>query len=91
MESKVVLFPQNREWIKTADMVREIAEVSGKHIRLIKEINPCVSFGKLIPGKVSGLINKAFGNNCYKMDISEYAGIQYQVRNFKESINRTEK
>ena len=89
-ENAVVLIPQNDEWTKTTDMVREIAKVSGKHIRLLKVMNPCVAFAKKVPGKVSGLVNKAFGNNCYEHKLSVYQGIIYQKFSLKESIVRTE-
>lgn len=89
-ENAVVLFPQNKEWTKTAEMVREIAEISGKHIRLAKVMNPCVALGKKVPGKVSGLVNKAFGNNCYEHTLSMYPGVDYQKKALKESIVCTE-
>ena len=89
-ENAVVLLPQNKEWTKTADMVQEIAEVSGKHIQLLKVMNPCVALGKNVPGKVSGLVNKAFGNNCYAHKLSCYPGVEYQRCSQKESIIRTE-
>ncbi len=89
-ENAVVLLPQNKEWTKTAEMVREIAEVSGNHIRLAKVLNPCVVLGKKVSGKVSGLVNKAFGNNCYEHALSVYSGIDYQNISLKESIKLTE-
>ncbi|MBS5190337.1 MAG: sugar transferase [Lachnospiraceae bacterium] len=89
-ENAVVLFPQNKEWTKTADMVHEIAKVSGKNVKLLKVMNPCVAVGKKVPGKVSGLVNKAFGNNCYAHKMSVYPGIEYQRYSLKESIIRTE-
>ena len=89
-ENAVVLFPQNKEWTKTAEMVREIAEVNGKHILLAKVMNPCVVLGKKVPGKVSGLVNKAFGNNCYEPLISKYEGINYTMVDLLTSIKKTE-
>ena len=89
-ENAVILIPQNKEWIKTADMVREIAKVSGKKVKLLNVMNPCVTVGKKVPGKVSRLVNKAFGNNCYTHKISVYPGIEYQRYSLKESIIRTE-
>ncbi|MEI3279794.1 MAG: NAD-dependent epimerase/dehydratase family protein [Eubacterium ramulus] len=89
-ENAVVLFPQNKEWTKTADMVHEIAKVSGKNVKLLKAMNPCVAVGKKVPGKISGLVNKAFGNNCYAHKMSVYPGIEYQNISLKESIIRTE-
>ena len=85
-ENAVVLIPQNKEWTRTSEMVSEIAEVSKKHIQLLKVMNPCVALGRKVPGKISGLINKAFGNNCYAHEISSYEGIDYQKVNLEESI-----
>lgn len=90
-ENAVVLLPQNKEWTKTADMVREIAEVTGRYIKLLKIMNLCVMIGGKVPGKVSGLINKAFGNNCYAHKISTYPGLEYQKNSLRQSIIRTEK
>lgn len=86
----VVLIPQNAEWTKTSDMVREIADVGGKRIKLLKVLNPAVWLGSKVPGKIGGLVNKAFGNSCYAHEISVYEGIDYQQIDLKESIRRTE-
>ncbi len=89
-ENAVVLIPQNAEWTKTVDMVKEIAAVSGKRIRTMGIMKPAVSLGGKMPGKIGGLVNKAFGNSCYAHEISIYPEIKYQVIAFKESIKRTE-
>lgn len=86
----VVLIPQNAEWTKTSEMVREIADVKGKGIELWKMLNPAVWLGGKMPGKISGLVNKAFGNSAYAQSMSEYKGIDYQKVDLKESIRRTE-
>ena len=86
----VVLIPQNAEWTKTSEMVREIGEVCGKSIKLLKVLNPAVWLGSKVPGKISGLVNKAFGNSCYAHGVSVYEGIDYQKVDLKESIRRTE-
>lgn len=89
-ENEVVLIPQNVEWTKTSEMVREIADVGGKSIKLLKVLNPAVWLGSKVPGKIGGLVNKAFGNSCYAHEISVYEGIDYQKIDLKESIRRTE-
>lgn len=86
----VVLIPQNSEWTKTSEMVREIGEVCGKSIKLLKVLNPAVWLGSKVPGKIGGLVNKAFGNSAYSQKISVYEGIDYQKVDLKESIRRTE-
>ena len=86
----VVLIPQNAKWTKTSEMVREIADVEGKSIKLLKVLNPAVWLGSKVPGKIGGLVNKAFGNSCYAHEVSVYEGIDYQKVDLKESIRRTE-
>lgn len=87
---EVVLIPQNAEWANTSEMVREIADVGGKSIKLLKVLNPAVWLGSKVPGKIGGLVNKAFGNSAYEKSISVYEGIDYQKVDLKESIGRTE-
>lgn len=90
-ENAVVLLPQNGEWTRTSEMVKEIAAVSGKNVRLLSGImKPAVAIGGKVPGKIGGLVNKAFGNNCYAHEISVYSGINYQTTSLRESIRRTE-
>ena len=86
----VVLIPQNAEWTKTSEMVREIGEVCGRKVRIVGILNPAVWLGSKVPGKIGGLVNKAFGNSCYAHEISVYEGIDYQKVDLKESIRRTE-
>lgn len=56
--------------------------------------DPCLKAGSLagskIPGKIHGLVNKAFGNNCYTHALSRCPGIAYQEVDLHESISRTE-
>ena len=86
----VILIPQNKEWTSTSQMVRDIAEVYGKNIYELKTLESCVAIGSKIPGKIGGMVNKAFGNSCYKQSISVYAGVNYQTTILKESIKKTE-
>lgn len=86
-----IYFPQNEEYIRTADMVKEIKKVSGKNIHILQILNPFVAVGSYIPGKIGNLVNKAFGNNVYKRKLSVYKGLKYQVTDFSTSIWETEK
>lgn len=86
----VVLIPQNPEWTQTAQMVKEIGAVSGKNIKLIGIANPAVAVVGKMPGKIGGLVNKAFGNMAYDQRLSKYDGLDYQVITLKESVERTE-
>lgn len=89
-ENAVVLVPQNAEWTRTSTMVQRIAKVSGGRIRELGILNPAVLLGSKMPGKIGELINKAFGNSCYKHEISVYPGMEYQKVMLTESIQRTE-
>lgn len=90
-QNSTVLMPQNAEWTKTSEMVEEIAKVSGKKIKLIGGIMKLeVLFGGKMPGKIGGLVNKAFGNSIYTHKLSIYEGVKYQNNSLKESIKKTE-
>ncbi|AFA48881.1 NAD-dependent epimerase/dehydratase family protein [Acetobacterium woodii] len=80
-----VFFPQNEEYVKTSEMVRLVAEVHGKKIKLTKIFNPIL----YLMSKFIGSINKAFGNLVYEQSIARYKE-NYRIRNFKESIQLTE-
>lgn len=82
---KGVFFPQNREYVKTAEMVKIIADLNGKKLRLTKLFNPIlVGLG----GNVN-VINKVFGSLLYSQDISSYKH-DYQLNDLKASIISTE-
>lgn len=83
--NSVVLLPQNGEWTKTSDMVKMIAKVSGKKITELQCLAPAVWIGSKMPGKIGGLVNKAFGNNCYEFEASFYSGLKYQNTTVKQS------
>jgi UDP-glucose 4-epimerase len=71
-------------------MVKEIAEVSGRKISESTFFTPAVYLGSKMPGKIGGLVNKAFGNLTYDQKLSDYPGMDYRVVSLKESIVRTE-
>ena len=85
-----VFVPQNAEYTKTADMVKMIAEVNGNINIQTCLLNPFVWIASKVPGKIGGLVNKAFGNMTYDKTISEYLGIDYRIVDLKESVRRTE-
>ena len=84
-EDNGIFFPQNREFVKTSEMVKIIAEVNGKKIRLINTFNPIM---RLLAGKVN-IIDKVFGSLSYDMKISNL-DYNYQINDLKESIMVTE-
>lgn len=89
-EEAIVLIPQNAEWTKTSDMVRMIAETAEKKITTVSGVSPLVGLGGKVPGKIGGIVNKAFGNSCYEHQVSVYPGLNYQKVGLRESIRRTE-
>lgn len=86
-----VLIPQNAEYTRTSEMVKEIAKVCEKKIICSCVFNIGVRFASVIPGKISGLVHKAFGNSCYSMNLSDYEGLSYTKYTLSESIFETEK
>lgn len=88
-QNATVLMPQNKEWVKTSEMVEEIAKANGHRIIRTKLLNLAVFVGSKIPGKIGGLVNKAFGNMVYSLSTSNYPGIIYHDGSLRESIRRT--
>ena len=84
-----IFWPQNAEYTRTSEMVKIIGEVSGHKVKVSKAWNWVVSLALHIPGKISGLANKAFGNMSYEQNMSQY-DFKYQKVSLKESIKRTE-
>ncbi|MCG5102608.1 NAD-dependent epimerase/dehydratase family protein [Oceanobacillus alkalisoli] len=80
-----LFFPQNKEFVKTSEMVRLIAEAHGKPIKLVKFFNPLL---KVMSGRVE-IIDKVFGNLVYDKSMSDYK-MDYRIKSFKESIFDTE-
>ena len=89
-ENAIVLIPQNAEWTKTSEMVKEIAKVTGGKARSVKFFNAAVTIASKVPGKIGGLVNKAFGNSCYDHASSVYPGIEYQIISLIGSLKKTE-
>lgn len=85
-----IYFPQNARYAKTADMAKAMAAAAGKRMRLVKAFNPAVMAASHIPGKIGGLIGKAFGSYVYSLKLSDYKGLDYQKVSFEQSIERTE-
>ena len=84
-EEQGTFWPQNSEYSNTSELVKMIAEVHDKKVRLVKGFGWAL---RIISG-ITGLVNKAFGSLSYEMKISEYMA-EYRVASLKESIQRTE-
>lgn len=66
-------FPQNPSYVKTATMVKKLGKEQGRTIRLVKGLNWGIYLLGMLPGKVGGMVNKAFGSLVYEKstDFSE--------------------
>ncbi|NLB55026.1 MAG: NAD-dependent epimerase/dehydratase family protein [Lentisphaerae bacterium] len=80
-----IYFPQNPEYVSTSEMVRTIAKVHGKNIRMTSLFNPIL---RLLSG-VPSIINKVFGSLVYEqiLDLETQFNMPYT---FDESISITE-
>lgn len=88
-EESGIFFPQNQKYVRTSEMVKQIAEAHGRKIRLVKMFNPFLRLLGAVGGKFGGLVNKAFGNMVYERELGIYKDA-YEVVEFKESIELTE-
>lgn len=82
-----IFCPQNREYVSTTELVKEIACQKGKKIRLIRFFNPILRF----MAKKINLINKVFGSFVYAKECSNCFEWSYCVSDFKETIEKTER
>lgn len=77
-ERNGLFFPQNEEYIRTSDMVKQIAEFHGKKIKLIKVFNWAVKRSSF------NVVNKVFGDLVYEpVDL-------VNIYSFRESIRLSE-
>jgi len=84
-EEDGLFFPQNKEYVNTKNLVKEIANVYNHKIIFTKMFNKIL----FLMSKKVELINKVFGDLVYKKEMSKYKE-DYWVRDFKESIQITE-
>lgn len=78
-----VFCPQNEEYVCTTEMVKIIADLHGRKIRLTKIFNPILKLVKL------NIITKVFGSLVYEKKFSEYQK-KYCIYDVKKSISMTE-
>jgi len=84
-EESGLYFPQNKEYVKTSELVKTIANVHGKKIWMIGWMNWII---RLMFG--IGIVNKVFGNLVYEKSMSDYNKANYRIRDFRESIELSE-
>ncbi|MCT8763253.1 NAD-dependent epimerase/dehydratase family protein [Glaesserella parasuis] len=83
-EKSGLFFPQNKEYVSTSELVREIAEVSRRKVFLTKAFNPVIRLMFKLD-----IVKKLFGNLVYEKSMSQY-DFEYQIRDFRESVRLTE-
>lgn len=83
-QSSGTFFPQNNEYVSTADMVKMIAEAQNKKIHTTPYFNWGVKLLSFSPGKIGNLVNKAFGSLVY-----EHNEVNKDFFEFEESIIRS--
>lgn len=81
-----IFYPQNKEYVNTAELVKTIAEVNNKKLITIGIFNPVL---KLLANRMT-TFNKLFGDLVYDKSMSDYMDFGYCVRDFEESIRLTE-
>lgn len=86
-EDSGIFYPQNKEYVCTTELVKQIAQVYDKKIVTTSLFNPII----FLLGKKVNIVNKVFGTMTYEKAMSEGNGYDYQVVDFKQSIERTEK
>lgn len=88
-----IYLPQNPDYVTTAEMVKAIGAAKGKKIRLLKVLNPLVKLASLMPGKLGGLANKAFGSltidKGFDTDNPDNRIIGYQIFDLEKSIQES--
>lgn len=89
-EEQGVFYPQNKEYVRTADLVAAIAAEHGKRMRLTGIFHPALVLLGKMGGKFGALSDKAFGNLVYEKEMSEYRE-EYRVYGFQESVHLTER
>ena len=81
-----ILTPQNKELVSTADLVREIAKNTGRKIWFTGLFNWAIG-----PAcKMTRMVRRAFADDCYLPELSNYWNYDYCVVSFSESVRRTE-
>lgn len=82
-------FPQNDEYVTTAEMVRQIGEVRGRKVRLWKALNPLTVMASKMPGKIGGMARKAFGSLTIDQELSNREITGYRICSLEKSIRRS--
>ena len=90
-----IFFPQNKEYVNTSDMVKEIGKAYQKKVHLMPGGRFLIGGMKYIPGGIGKKSGKAFGNLVFDKAMSIYRDhsgeeVNYQVASFESGIRETE-
>ena len=80
-----IFWPQNREYVNTTHLAQLIAAAHGKKLLTLGG----VSWALKLMGKVTGLVDKAFGSLSYDQSLSTYRQ-EYRLTELENSILETE-
>lgn len=84
-ESFGLFHPQNKQYTSTTEMVRYISKANGRHIYFTKIFNPLI---KVLEKRLR-IVNRAFSDDAYDLNISSYFDWQYCVETFEHSIEQS--
>ena len=79
-------YPQNKEYVNTSLLVKEIAHIYNKNVVLTKLFNPLL----ILISKRFKIIDKVFGSFVYEKKMSDYKDFKYCVYEFEASLRKTE-
>ena len=81
-EERGVFWPQNREYVDTCEVVRQVAKETGHKVWITRMLNLFVFLGSFFVSS----INKLFGNLIYEKSLSEFFNNDYCLVDFDSSI-----
>lgn len=82
-----LFFPQNKDYVCTAQMIKQVAVCDGYYMILLPYFNSIL----IVLSKYFNLFRKIFGNFVYQKNMSEINGLEYQIFDFENSIRETER
>lgn len=76
--------PQNKEYVRTSEMVKEIANVHEHKIKTTAFLNPLLRLFNV------SVVNKVFGDLVYDKKLADYT-YDYQIKEFVNSVVASER
>lgn len=80
-----ILFPQNKEYVDTVEVIRLFAKKYNKKVWITSLLTPFVWLGSFVLKPIS----KMFADSYYVKEMSDY-GFDYQMVNFEDSLKDIE-